>query len=213
METSTVTDYEIFTKIRNHLLNQNERSMNQVGDCGYFGLKESVKDEIRKDLRDRHMIPLLDEDGEIIDDDEYREWEHEETIEEAFSYALEKFVLYDCDDSKLMRCAVGAIIDFEFYDFGIEGSSISENAVLEAVQNSNPNWQITLNGVKMLECLQNTHDKIVPKNWAWFLSKISEFFDGDGNFAVDSSTAYDIMFSLENQFKAENDGIRPSQYI
>ncbi len=85
--------------------------------------------------------------------------------------------------------------------------------MLEAVQNSNPNWQITLNGVKMLECLQNTHDKIVPKNWAWYFSKISELFDGDGNFAVDSSTAYDIMFSIENQFKAENDGIRPSQYI
>lgn len=140
------TDKEAFEYIRQYLLTQNEKSIDEGANCMYRGI-------LQKDLKS------LDNLGNSEDQDW---WEN--GGEDAYYEAL-------ADLPKDARCAVGAIISDDVYDPEIENSGIQDNpGVLELVQESNPNWKVDYSSKEMLSTLQRIHDRNQPEQW-WRLFK------------------------------------------
>lgn len=73
------------------------------------------------------------------------------------------------------RCAVGQIISDEFYSELFEGKSIHEDEVLEAVQQSNPEWDVDYTSFLMLNQLQLIHDSHQPEDWEELFNKSYNF--------------------------------------
>ena len=86
------------------------------------------------------------------------------------------------------KCAVGQIINEDWYDQDFEGQPVTSVSVLKAVSFSNEGWNITINSILMLQLLQAIHDKaggnvidgpapedIVPL-WNKHFSQLSSYF-------------------------------------
>jgi hypothetical protein len=104
------------------------------------------------------------------------------------------------------KCAVGQIIDEDWYDQEFEGQPVTSVSVLKAVSFSNENWNMTINSILMLQLLQAIHDKaggnvidgpapkdIVPM-WNKYFSKLSSYFSFEGQFNVVVHRDDDLFF-------------------
>lgn len=141
------SDYSAFTHIANHLLDQGVKAVDTDDTCRYRGVDTGSSS--------------YDSDGFISD-----------LVEDGTS------------------CAVGCLIDDDVYDrLDIEGKAVnaklfiplsdgvgyrktyeadeepSSMAVVEAVKNSNPDWNVTYKSVTMLANLQKVHDSIDTYLW------------------------------------------------
>jgi hypothetical protein len=150
------TDYDIFQKIKTHLLTQKHRSKLSYGSdsCAYRGISEAEMDKIYINYPNTDM----DEDAYI-------------TVEE-----LIQELPYESS------CAVGCIIKDKFYKYELEENAANEPEVLVAVIESNPEWNLTGNSVHMMMLLQRIHDVRDTNTWEESFNELENcFLDGSFN--------------------------------
>jgi len=116
------TDYDVFNYVKQHLLNQNERSV------------------------DPHTLSCF-----------YRSQN---------------------ENGKTLMCAVGCLIDDNFYSEKLENCSPNDTEVRRAVENSMSNWEYN---VSLLSELQNIHDEYDPDEWSVKLESLESYFGGVNN--------------------------------
>ena len=117
------TDYDVFSYVKQHLLNQNEKSVDPWSlSCHYRAQKE---------------------------------------------------------DGKVLMCAVGCLIDDDFYSDEFENNSPSDNRVRDSIEKTIPGW---IYNVDMLSELQNLHDEYDPDNWSLKLEYLESYFNEDNEY-------------------------------
>ena len=70
-----------------------------------------------------------------------------------------------------LRCAIGCLIEDEFYNENLEFKNGDDPMVLSAIQKSLPNWKINKG---MLIKLQELHDEIEVEEWEWKLEQLEQ---------------------------------------
>jgi len=116
------TDYDVFNYVKQHLLNQNEKSVDPWSlSCYYRAQKE---------------------------------------------------------DGKVLMCAVGCLIDDNYYSDEFENSSPGDLRVKRAIESSITNWNYN---VSLLSELQNIHDEYEPDQWSLKLEYLESYFGGVNN--------------------------------
>lgn len=168
--TNIKTDEEAFFHIRDHLLTQKVRSINESEDCAYRGISREDYDKL--DTAAFQYASSLnhdneDEDGiEIYDDYQIRD-----------DYRLNHF-----HDYPQKYCAIGIIVADEFYTSEMENNSVSDDLVQMVIIKSNPNWQIDRNSIDLLNNLQEVHDRVHSERWEKDLDPDFWNFDNTGKF-------------------------------
>ena len=123
INTSLKTDYDVFNYVRQHLLKQNERSVDPWSlQCQYRSQKE---------------------------------------------------------DGKVLMCAIGCLINDEWYSEKIENLSASNEDVKRSVAGSISNWEVNSN---MLGELQHIHDEYDPNEWSLKLDYFESYFSPIGEY-------------------------------
>lgn len=153
-------DYEAFLFVKNHLLTQNAKAMNDSDDCQYRGYSDITLNAVREEASLLAREQVEEDDLDTND--------------------LELDLFYDILPSKKCdaMCAVGCLILDKFYDSNMEGEAIDGNDyVIEAVIESNPAWKVTEKSLHMLKKLQKIHDGMIVETWESALSVIGESFD------------------------------------
>jgi hypothetical protein len=150
-------DIEAFSFISEALLKQNEKSMSVSDECAYRGFSQSLKDEI---------LAAYNIDSDSLDDED-----------EAYKYydLMRDMLAESLTD---LKCAVGHIISDSWYDSDIENNDVSMPSVLSAVENSNPDWNITGSSIAMLKALQRVHDSRHVSDWDSFFKMFTFTEDG-----------------------------------
>lgn len=156
-----IRDIDIFNKIKDHLLTQNEKSLTLHEGCAYRGVKQS---DLNEAWYKTYKTACPVEIGKGTDNSEIIQ-----QIEDIYTEVPSN-----------LKCAVGAIISDEFYSYDMEENSINSNLVSFPVKMSNPDWKITCQSWAMLEELQALHDGTLVEDWAENLARFS--FDSLGNF-------------------------------
>jgi len=116
------SDYDVFNYVKQHLLNQNEKSV------------------------DPHTLSCF--------------------------YRAQK------EDGKVLMCAVGCLIDDNYYSDEFENSSPGDIRVKKAIESSITNWEYN---VSLLSELQNIHDEYEPDQWSLKLEYLESYFGGVNN--------------------------------
>jgi len=117
------TDYDVFNYVKQHLLNQNEKSVDPWSlSCYYRAQKE---------------------------------------------------------DGKVLMCAVGCLIDEEWYSEKIENLSASNQDVMRAISGSIINWKVNDD---MLNELQHIHDEYENDHWSLKLDHFEGYFSPIGEY-------------------------------
>lgn len=155
-------DIDIFNKIKQHMLTQNEKSLTFDGGCAYRGIKQS---DLNEAWEKKYKTECPYNIGKI------------NIYDSGVNEALENLLL---EVPNNLMCAVGVIVSDEHYDRDMEENSINSNLVSVPVKLSNPDWKITCQSWAMLEVLQSIHDAELVENWATRLE--SFIFDDLGNF-------------------------------
>jgi hypothetical protein len=150
-------DIEAFLFISEALLKQNEESIGITGDCAYRGFSQKLKDEISA----AYSI-----NSDSLDDED-----------EAYKYYdLMQEILSNTPTD--LKCAVGFVISDSWYDGDIENNDVSMPSVLSAIENSNPDWNITGSSIAMLKALQRVHDSRKVSEWDSFFKMFTFTEDG-----------------------------------
>jgi hypothetical protein len=76
-------------------------------------------------------------------------------------------------------CAVGCLIDDNFYSEKLENCSPNDTEVRRAVENSMSNWEYN---VSLLSELQNIHDEYEPDQWSLKLEYLESYFSPIGEY-------------------------------
>lgn len=84
---------------------------------------------------------------------------------------------YRGGQEKELRCAIGCLISDENYSNKLEGFTILDQKVIDAVKKSVPNWKID---VELLQNIQNIHDCHNPLHWEWKLNNLFNVFSNPG---------------------------------
>lgn len=121
--TNLQTDYDVFNYVKEHLLKQNEKSV------------------------DPHTLSCY-----------YRAYNK---------------------DGKTLMCAVGCLIDDNYYSDEFENSSPNDLRVRRAIEESIINWNYN---VDLLSELQNIHDEYDPYNWSLKLENLESYFNENNEY-------------------------------
>lgn len=81
--------------------------------------------------------------------------------------------LYRSNSDDGLMCAVGCLISDINYNPGLEHKNIEEPDIIEALDNSMPNWLIN---IKMLTRLQNIHDGKRVEDWKFYLDELDSIY-------------------------------------
>lgn len=154
---SVTNDINAFSLITESLLKQNEKSIHIGGDCAYRGFSESLREQISE----KFNISVSPEEDE---DNLYNNY-----------YLLNEIISAESPD---LKCAIGFIISDSWYNLDIEDGDITTPSVLEAVQDSNPDWVITESSMSMLKSLQKIHDRKNVEEWENYFKLFTFTEDG-----------------------------------
>lgn len=175
MNKEILTDLDAFEFVKNELLEQYTKSINEGGDCQYRGYTLAQLDSIQ-DEADMIARENFEGDADDIDNDL--------SFQEALSIVMND--LFVDKYSPTIACAAGHLIDDSLYDPDIEGKILDiqfdDCPVAELIQKSHPNWAYTEHSHKMVRRLQMIHDSKEPENWEVSFSKMNIDFDENGNF-------------------------------
>lgn len=164
-------DYEVFEYIRDFLLDQNEKAVGSDGDCQYLGVKEDYRktrlSQLQKEQYDRQGI-------EVFDVDYY----HDQDLVDNFNYEINVLITNNENRDFFTRCAVGCLIDLENYDSSLEGNTVTESSVLNAVAYSNPNLNFGSGSLfALLSNMQQIHDSFSVSSWSVAFDIMAEYFE------------------------------------
>ena len=156
-------DKEAYLFMKNHLLNQMEKSVDQIGDCTYRGYDQNLLDNLKDEAQ------TIAEHNGLYDEDD------EESI----------FIDLMASHSPTLKCAVGALIIDTFYSQNLEGRTVcnDEMDIVEAVQKSNPIWRITGSSITLMKAFQNIHDSYEPSVWEYRIDKLKDNFNDYNDFS------------------------------
>ena len=141
------TDLEVFNRVKNHLLTQNEKSETTYSGCSYFYIPDLDIEEIEQEAM-RNSIDDMD---------------CNETFKLYYKDAIASHI--ENKTGPVLSCAVGCLIDYKFYDYEAEGKSANSDYVLDMIKPSLPDWEIGNDQIMMLRVLQNIHDGFEPEEW------------------------------------------------
>jgi hypothetical protein len=79
------------------------------------------------------------------------------------------------------RCAVGHIINPDVYEYEIEDKPVNSSDVIDAVAQSNPDWNMDVRSIFMLGIAQRVHD-IHFERLEELYSIMEKYFDENGKF-------------------------------
>lgn len=105
-------------------------------------------------------------------------------------------------------CAVGILIKDDFYHDSLEDNSAEESNVIDALQRSHPEWDITLETKTMLLCCQAIHDQMYEYDWASALKILSlHLFSEDHELDIKNGLffndgTFDLLGTREQIMKA-----------
>jgi hypothetical protein len=157
------TDIEAFNHVKEQLLWQSQKSLNESDMCSYRGFTTGIKDETANEA----ALILAERRGCSID-------EVYDIFGTEFSEIQNELILgLDYD----LKCAVGHLISDDFYSLSLEENSVETNIVKEAVINSNPEWIINEKSLEMMQHLQFIHDSQQVDDW----DKMLELFEFSPN--------------------------------
>lgn len=154
-------------------LEQLERDLSAITNDGQ-ALRHIAKNLIKQNMKSKLLAYEFDEetgDDIVINDDDcaYRGM--------------------DVKTQTDTKCAIGWLIMDNLYDPDIEGKTAIDDDVLDAVNDSTPNWNKTDKSMAMLSFAQRIHDGYEPKDW----QKV---------FAV---TDYKLICPLDDSFRLDKD--------
>jgi|TARA_R110000824_G_scaffold320638_4_gene507623 hypothetical protein len=73
------------------------------------------------------------------------------------------------------KCAVGFLISDEYYDQNFENDTIDAGGdVQKAIENSNPEWDLSEDSIKVLVGLQRIHDHYSVDSWLSTFDKVDD---------------------------------------
>lgn len=72
-----------------------------------------------------------------------------------------------------LKCAIGWLIDDEWYESSFEDKKVTDKRVFSAVKKSVPNWKIDMD---LLQQFQSIHDEFQPNEWKWKFNRLMETF-------------------------------------
>jgi hypothetical protein len=72
---------------------------------------------------------------------------------------------YEDVDGKVYACAIGCLIDRDYYDESLENKGVEDYDVLETIQMSHPDLKITSDLVRYMHTMQMIHDNLEPERW------------------------------------------------
>lgn len=177
------SDKEAFIYISNHLINQNDKSIDYFETCMYRGYTQKQKEEARRYAEQNYNMEF---DGDY---------------EDEMAYGDELAMEYFHELPQDAKCAVGAIISDEFYSHQLEEKNFIDNDdVIKAVVNSNKDWNMTNSSYSLLTILQSIHDSSNVSDWSIILNPDNFKFDSEGNFSkilIESKYMTVNMQSLE----------------
>lgn len=180
MSVQVVTDYDIFKKIKDGLLAQGCQSVMKNGDCSYRGLSEStyeaIEAEVTAELNDElafwHPVDL--DDYQMTDS-------YFDDINNRINSYIEHM---SDDDNRLKKCAAGQILSGQYYSASLEGQSIDDQLVWDAIRKSNPSWDSNTDSRAMLYLAQRIHDMCPVEDWDRSFNKMQQYFTAENVFDI-----------------------------
>jgi hypothetical protein len=164
------TDLEIFNIVANSLVNQEQRSVDEYGNCNFYSLRPGLFEE---------MTETLSEALSSISVGSYTDIDHEvRCIVNKLSLGI-----YNSQPENTLRCAVGWLIDPSLYSRELENKSYSSDEIIDLIHESYPTWTVNTVQIQMLGMLQRIHDNYQVDDWGriFDLARI-HCFDQDGFF-------------------------------
>ena len=76
-------------------------------------------------------------------------------------------------------CAVGCLMDDDYYSYDFENSSPNDLRVRAAIEKTIPNWSYN---VDLLSELQNIHDEHEVDRWSLSLEYLESYFSPDNEY-------------------------------
>lgn len=162
-------DREAFEAIRDHLISQGDRSSFTDSVCMYRGFKYSFALEMYKKYTQDLYYSAHEDFGSFSSKvNRFRYW------------VMKNYPNYKEYEAS---CAVGCLINDENYSVHFESKSVDYADVIDAVLDSNPDWEFNDFSKEMLTHLQNIHDNNSPTDWHDLFYREGAFnFDSEGNF-------------------------------
>lgn len=159
---SSKKDIDIITLVRDRLIEQGEKSMDDDLSCRYRGYKHSTIDKIQA-----HAEKVASDSYDPATD------EYENVYFHAFNDVL-------VDTKYDAKCAVGHLISNSLYSTAIEGGAVDED-IFELVIQSNPEWSRGPDCYSLMKEMQNIHDNHEPAEWEKEFNDLIRLCDDDGN--------------------------------
>lgn len=157
------TDKDAFIYASRMLLEQNDKSVDSEATCMYRGFTSSLEEEISQEIKEE----LDKEFGHVYDMDVFYELVRDALI---------------CAESNA-KCAIGYLIDDQYYNYDLENRPVGDSVVWDAVAQSNPNWVMSdETSIYMMEDLQKIHDSADVNEWPDLFKEMSLKFDEDGRY-------------------------------
>jgi hypothetical protein len=104
-------------------------------------------------------------------------------------------------DGSIYSCAVGCLINDDYYDESLERKGAGDPDVLQVLSMSHPDADITPEFVKYMNTLQGIHDNLSTEGWRRL------FIDENGNVIVPEISSWDDLFnSYQELMNMEWDG-------
>lgn len=189
-----IDDITVYNHIKNHLIRQNEQSKMNL-DCSYFSVDDSYRDKIKNSIdslyTDEYLLDQIEKTSSkiIYNGRYYYMIDHDDDFESLRNAIVDDLVNDEIKNGNAptKSCAVGCLISKEYYTPRIEHSSVIDGDVLRIVSQSNPQWEIGRNQIKMLKFMQNIHDMFEPSKWGMYFDLIDNnqfFFDGYFNTSI-----------------------------
>lgn len=105
-------------------------------------------------------------------------------------------------------CAVGILIKDVFYDPEIEGLSINDDGVKDAVSSSHPDWKLDGVSLSLLTSLQFIHDRNNAQDWPGYLFALVDFFHegDDGEYCLREEIPWNYFSDPRFKFESFTSG-------
>lgn len=105
-------------------------------------------------------------------------------------------------------CAVGCLITDDAYSSLMEGDGLS-SYIVEAVQESNPNWEMDEESVTVLETMQHLHDRVNVSYWKDVIHSMDEYIASSEvpSFGIEFAAIKDEAIAVKIRQEAKQWGL------
>lgn len=149
---------------------------------------------------------MIIKDKMITSDREAFDFVYDHLLEQnqiSFDYHDEICCYHVENDGVMLACAVGCLIPDDNYSIMIERKTVDSDIVSAVVQESHPDWHVSINSIAMLRVLQTIHDRIDVENWKSSLDELKSLIFDDGSNEVNNILEDEVFFADEGKLLHE----------